>query len=180
MRPHPSADSKGFVLISVVIFVLIITLIGLSIFSLGGYETSFFGQDVNHSSSYLAAKGGLVRASFILESVDPVNNDTKRVAQTSLTPGVARVVLWQNHGAGAADTIGSVDFYPTAQLAANHPVRIDVTGQVGNSQRTLSELFYPVNIGSQSSNLLSIAGGLTVGLDGDVALDGPVRQSSND
>ncbi len=169
MRPHPSADSRGFVLISVVIFVLIITLIGLSIFTMDSFEARFLGDDLDQSRSYLAAKGGLVRGRAVLESTGLLDK-----VQQDLPPRVVSAIARQD-----GRSTGGVVFYDNPDSAHQHPVELEVKAQFGSRPRTLSALFDPVSVGAAQS-LALIANRDTMRVGPEVGITGPVRQASND
>src|SRR6476646_7178158 len=65
----PSRDpsrSSGFVLVGVVIFVLALTILGLSLFSLSTYEADFFGRSSDQAQAFYSALGGIEWAKFML------------------------------------------------------------------------------------------------------------------
>jgi hypothetical protein len=61
-----SRDDRGFALVGVVMFILVLTILGLSLFSLSGYEAQFFQHSTDSAESFQAAAGGLDRARFAL------------------------------------------------------------------------------------------------------------------
>ena len=66
--PEPGED--GFVLIGVVMFVLALTILGLSLFSLSGYEASFLGRSRSMAQAFYDATGGIDRARYMLLTRD--------------------------------------------------------------------------------------------------------------
>jgi hypothetical protein len=156
-------------LIAVVIFVLVITMVGLSIFSLGSYEAGFVARDHARARALLAAQSGLVRARAILEATGSKALVTNS-ANPGWIPGVVAMVARQG-----GDSTGNVDW-----TDPNNWVELEATAVVGNSRRTLRRYFRPQNLLGQHENLIVNRGALGVYQPGTVSLTGNVLQSSGD
>src|SRR5438128_1554566 len=60
------SPESGFVLIGVIMFVLALTILGLSLFSLSGYEVAFLGSSLDDTRAFYDALGGIDRAKFCM------------------------------------------------------------------------------------------------------------------
>ncbi len=70
-RASPSAGAqRGFALVGVVMFILVLTILGLSLFSLTGYESQFMQRSLDRAEAFHAAAGGLDRARFALTRLE--------------------------------------------------------------------------------------------------------------
>jgi hypothetical protein len=72
--PHPS--EQGFLIVGVVIFVLALTIIGLSLFSLSSFEAQFLGTSTKEAQAFYAATGGIERAMNVLGDTDSLQSVT--------------------------------------------------------------------------------------------------------
>jgi hypothetical protein len=175
LRCHSQRPGEsGFVLIGVVIFVLALTIIGISLFSLSIYEAQFLQRSIDREQAFQSAAGcGLERARFVLT----LPGDMLDSVQTSLPPGVVRTVAIQGE-----DSTGAVDWGINADS-----VLIRVTaGRVG-TQRVVEAYFRPVLTSNYYSSLITVSEGIEVEHESPVApeerdhtvlFDGPVWESS--
>jgi hypothetical protein len=172
----PRPGGAGFVLIGVVIFVLALTIIGISLFSLSSYEAQFLQRSIDREQAFQSAAGcGIERARFVLTLPDAQLDNV----QDSLPPGVVRTVAIQGE-----DSTGAVDWGINADS-----VLIRVTaGRVG-AQRVVEAYFRPVVTLNFYSSLITVSKGIEVedesplepeDRDRTVLLDGPVWESSGD
>ena len=173
------AAQRGFVLIGVVIFVLALTIIGLSLYSLSGYEAQFLQRSVDTEQAFHTAVGGIERARFVLTLLKAPPVRLEDVKQ-DLPPGVLSTVAIQTKS-GGVDSTGPVDWTIT------EPVLIRVTaGRAG--ERTLVEgTFLPILTQNYYTQLLTVSGGIEIVTgsttpphprDQKVWLDGTVWESS--
>src|SRR5947207_543262 len=65
MTSQPETE-RGFLLVGVVMFILVLTILGLSLFSLTHFEAQFMQRSTDNAESLQAAAGGLDRARFAL------------------------------------------------------------------------------------------------------------------
>lgn len=105
--PHPqrpgAARERGFALLSVIFFVLALTILGLSLFSLSNYEARFFNPALDRAGAVQAARGGLDWARFVIENTDSLN----LVWNGTRPPGLDYAVAWRDMGAGnPPDSVG--------------------------------------------------------------------------
>src|SRR5262245_17287191 len=61
-------EEAGFILPGVVMFVLVLTIIGLSLFSLSSYEAQFMHQTLRKTEAFYEAASAIDRARFVLMS----------------------------------------------------------------------------------------------------------------
>ncbi len=167
MRHAPVCSQSGFTLIAVIVFVLIISMIGLTIFTMGGFEADFVGEQIRHERAYFAAKGALIRARAVLETTQ--SKDAVRQNPPDSLGEVLSCVAIQN-----GDSIGSVVWNPSQQIDLRVQVR------VGNQVRSLGALYEPLSVGQQAWGVIANRGVTRILSPGTVKLNGPVRQASND
>ena len=167
----------GFVLIGVVIFVLALTIIGISLFSLSSYEAQFLQRSIDGEQAFQSAVGGLDRARFVLTLPAAQLADV----QNSLPPGVVRTVAIQRKGA-VEDSTGPVDWAISADS-----VLIRVTAGQAGAQRMVEGFFRPIRTQNYYSQLITVSEGIEVepessvgpvNRDRTVLLDGPIWESS--
>jgi hypothetical protein len=95
-----AAGERGFVLVGVIIFMLALTILGLSLFSLSNYESRFLGSSVDEAQAFYAASGGMEHALFALAK-DP---DHMSAVKASLP--------WENivyaRAEQGADSVGAI------------------------------------------------------------------------
>ncbi len=81
-----AAAERGFVLIGVVVMVLALTIIGISLYSLSGYEVQFFGRSYDERRATYAASGGVELVKMLVTS--PIGNPaTARLSSAGLAVG---------------------------------------------------------------------------------------------
>src|SRR6266516_3851897 len=91
-RDTRSPEQRGFVLVGVVMFVLALTILGISLFTLSNYESQFFDASYNQSQAFYDALSGIERTKYILAAT----NDPSKVG-TDLPAGVIYAGVMQ-HG----------------------------------------------------------------------------------
>src|SRR5882762_4373424 len=89
----PSAG-KGFVLVGVVMFVLALTILGISLFGLSTYEAQFYGESSNALQAFYSAAGGIERAKFVLVSQKTLESVTDNLTQPGGVEGVVYARAW--------------------------------------------------------------------------------------
>ncbi len=140
-------DERGFVLVGVVIFVLALTIIGLSLFSVSSYETQFLQRSMDSEQAYHAAMGGLERAKFVLAATSRL----ERVGQGLPVENVVSAEAIQ----GAASA-GDVHWTP------HEPITLRVTALVHDARRTVEARFVPELSRSPYTYLFSVSGHVAV------------------
>src|SRR5262245_6741389 len=61
-------SERGFVLPGVVMFVIVLTILGLSLFALSSYEAQFMNATLDETQAFYLANGAIDRAKFLLTS----------------------------------------------------------------------------------------------------------------
>jgi hypothetical protein len=142
----------GFVLVGVVIFVLALTIIGLSLFSISGYEAQFLQGAADGEQAFQSAMGGLARARFVLSLP---NSRLENVTQDLPLEDVIAASARQVQNSDTAST-GPVDWTPT------NPVFLRVTARVNGRDRTIEGSFSPRESRTYYTQLLTTSGRITV------------------
>ena len=153
MTPAPGPSRRGesgFVLIGVVIFVLALTIIGMSLYSLSGYEAQFLQRSQDGEQAFQSAVGGLERVKYVL-SASPYTMD--RVKQNFPSDLVAASAI-QVQG-GLPDSTSPVEW-------GGADVYLSVTAQVGQEQRTIRGFFRPRLTRQVYTQLVATSGGIVV------------------
>ena len=69
-----AAPQRGFVLVGVIMFMLALTILGLSLFTLSQYEYRFLGDSIDRSQAFYAASGGMEHAKFALLKTEQLSS----------------------------------------------------------------------------------------------------------
>lgn len=134
-RAGPGAGAaRGFVLVGVVMMVMALTIIGISLYSLSGYESQFFGRTLFGRQALYTASGGIELAKSLLATPlgSPPEHRLTNVARAIGREGVVSAVAWQEE---PLDSSGIVNW--------GKPVRIRVGVQVHGVTRTVEGRFLP-------------------------------------
>jgi len=149
---------NGFVLVGVVIFVLALTILGMSLYAISGYEAGFLGQSHDDTLALYQAQGGMEMVRQILaQPADSLGNYLLSAAhQVEGVEGIVRATAFQGRTGGAGlDSIGRIDF------SSDSAVRIVVTATVGANSRRLSGSFVPQASQDFYRRLFTVGGTLT-------------------
>lgn len=122
----PRAASGGFVLVGVVMFVLALTILGLSLYALSSYEAVFLGQTHDSNAALYRAQGGLAMCSSILEEASRL--DTLRALQPF--PASTGIVHAYAYKTSPADSSGPFN--------AGDIITLVVTAGQGDAERVVS------------------------------------------
>ena len=149
---------RGFVLIGVVMFVLALTILGLSLFALSSYEAQFAGRAYDSERALNVAQSGLDHAKFAL-----ARKRTLQGAHFPTVPGSPEFpagleyVRARRMDGVAPDTIANLD-----QIPSDVPVEIRVLANVNGERRMLQANFLPQQGVPIYKRLLSITDRLLV------------------
>jgi hypothetical protein len=124
--PHPG--EQGFLIIGVVIFVLALTIIGLSLFSLSSFEAQFLGTSTRGTQAFYAATGGIERAMNVLDDTDSLQAVTLDLPLENVI--YARARYWNDLDAEWEST-GVVPW------GGDPPVEIRVVAEIGGVRRVV-------------------------------------------
>lgn len=159
-----AAAERGFVLIGVVVMVLALTIIGISLYSLSGYEVQFFGRSYDERRATYAASGGVELVKMLVTS--PIGNPaTARLSSAGLAvgrEGVTSAIAWQTN---PNDTSGPVQ--------SGKPVFIRVTATVNGQAYTAGGMFTPSGRRNPYQYLYTMSGLLRYADPGDPPAPAP-------
>lgn len=169
---RPPSREGGFVLVGVVVFVLALTILGLSLFSLSSFEAQFLGRSTRSAQALSDAISGIEWARAVLTSerkLEAVANG--QPAAGTRPPRVTWVQAVQD-----GDSVGAVQ--------QGEPIRIRALAEDGRGERRMVEVqFKPTFL--LYRNLIDSYEGvhlIDVDTEGDVRRtlrDGSVRLNDN-
>ena len=172
VRIPPDASERGFMLVGVVMFMLALTILGLSLFGLSSYEAQFFNASVQREQSLKDAEGGMELVKALLQlQPQRLENAQLAVGQHGITSAIA----YQWRGPLETDTTsqGAVNWDSTIVLA--------ITARQGNEARTVQARFLPTPGELPYQKLVSAGGQIRCNTDNGTTvwgleLRGPVWQ----
>jgi len=129
-QPRRADSEAGFILPGVVMFVVVLTILGFSLFALSGYESQFMSRSLDQADAFYAANGAIDRARFLLTS-QPYPALLSRVSAGNLGPDIPYARALQE-----ADSQGIV--------LPNKVVTIRVMAEKDSVRRMLEAKFVPV------------------------------------
>jgi len=132
----------GFVLVGVVMFVLALTILGMSLFSLSSYEAEFLEQTHDSNAALYHAQGGIEMALASLQT-------TWRLEDAALAVGHEGVI-----SASAKQPLPGGGWL-TAGPMNDSTVYVTVVAQQGNQARTLTARYLPTDLNSYYKRLFT-------------------------
>jgi hypothetical protein len=142
------ASENGFLLVGVVMFVLALTILGISLFGLSSYEAQFLQQSQNDSQAFYDASGALDRAKAVLTVTGRLE-----AVQTSLPVDVDSTIATQN-----GVTSGPIAWDPSM------PVTLRAVGREATQATTLQATFRPQPDNDYYRRLVTVSTGLSFNL----------------
>ena len=138
---------RGFVLVGVVMFVLALTILGISLFSLSSYEGQFVERSIHESQALYTAQSGVEHAKFVLARRRWLID----VRQNLLVDpqGTYYACAWQ--GADSTDT-----------LVTSRTLRIRVGASVGGERRMVEVQYRPNEVANLYKRLITSHDGVFV------------------
>lgn len=106
-RTRAAAGERGFVLLGVVVMVLALTIIGVSLYALSGYESQFFSRTYFERQALYRASGGI---EIVKKLVTTSINGGYRLSNAAMAvghEGVVSAVAWQDT---PPDSTGDLDW----------------------------------------------------------------------
>ncbi|MEO5989923.1 MAG: hypothetical protein ABIU54_01170 [Candidatus Eisenbacteria bacterium] len=145
---NPRLPAPGFILVGVVMFVLALTILGLSLFTLSSYEAQSLTQShARQQGSYDAESGiEMVKALVMTPPSKSLLSATSAVGSYNVVSAVAM----QHRLGGAWDSVGSVSDDDSTLL-------IRVTSQNYGERRTLEARFTPNAVPDYYKRLFTVA-----------------------
>jgi len=156
-RGPSHVSGRGFVLIGVLMFILILTVLGLSLFSLSSFESQFFIGSLDQQRAFYSATGGIERAKFVLGSTGRLP-DARNVTGVPLE-GLVYTVAKQGDDFASADSNASVNWASNAK-----PVWIRSLAVIGGQRAMVEAQFMPHRGRSFYKRLFTLSSPL-IGLD---------------
>ena len=152
-------------------FVLALTILAVSLFSLSGYEAQFLTGSRDESRAFYDAMGGIERTKYVLAATNSLAE-----AQLNLPTGIAYASATQN-----GDSTGSIDWSDTS---ATGVVRIHVIARDGSHSRELQADYEPSSARTLYRDILATTGAIAVSQDaaqrGSIHVYGSIRTNSAD
>jgi hypothetical protein len=146
-RPSPSPRDAGFALVGIIIFLLTLTVLGLSLFSLSAFEAQLAIRSQHEAAAFHAAVGGLERAKFALLKRDSLSAVKRNLPIQGVT--YARAMQ-------GTDSIGAIRWF------ADSVVTIRVLGVDGPARKLIEARFQPKPGVRLYKHLYTTSGGVTV------------------
>ncbi len=107
------SDERGFLLVGVIVFVLALTILGLSLYELSSYEAVFLGQSRGGNRALYRAQGGLEMVKSVL-ALPPYQLATADSIVGH--EGIVRVNAWQRRTNGTIDSTGYINWGDTVSV----------------------------------------------------------------
>ncbi|MCE9627742.1 MAG: hypothetical protein K8R56_07490 [Candidatus Eisenbacteria bacterium] len=151
---HPPANGKrheqGFILVGVVMFMLALTILGLSLFALSSYEAQFFYANVSREQAMHSSESGMEVVRALI--TDPSRASTARLEDAQLAVGqfgITKALAYQRRSTNVNDTTsrGIVKWDSTLFIV--------VTTQNGGETRTIESQFLPVQAKNPYKSLIT-------------------------
>src|SRR5882724_6156313 len=142
-------DDHGFVLVGVVMFVLALTILGLSLFALSSYEGQFMDRSYDSDQALFTAQSGIEHAKFLLGRGGRLED-----VRTSLFP--SGVVYASAHLADGSDPDS------VGPLPRQDSLEIRVMANVNGERRMLAAKFTDVAGQGLYKNLLTVSDSVMV------------------
>ncbi len=149
--PDGPSSERGFVLVGVVMFVLALTILAVSLFSLSGYEAQFLKSSQDDARAFYTAAGGIERTRYVLSAKD----GSIAEAKLNLPPGVVYAnVIHQVDG----DSGRAVSWSDPTDTA----ITIRVIARQGAESRELEATYVPTFNHTLYRDILATTGALAV------------------
>ena len=157
-------DDHGFVLVGVVMFVLALTILGLSLFALSSYEGQFMNRSYDSDQAFYTAQSGIEHAKFVLARGGRLED-----VGTSLFP--SGVVYASAHLVDGTDP-DSIGAFPQQDS-----VELRVMANVNGERRMLAARFRSFTGPGLYKNLMRASDSLMTEADGADSVAGSANYS---
>jgi hypothetical protein len=166
VRARPGPES-GFLLIGVIMFVLALTILGMSLYSLSSYEADFQGRSHDSNAAFYRAQGGLEMVTQLLQASWKLDSAQVAVGHQ----GVDSVYVSQKKAGGGFLTTGPMN---------DSVVTVIVLAHSGGSSRKLVAAYQPGHNESHYTRLFTVAGTIDVNLDQRLRIRNASQTWTND
>jgi hypothetical protein len=142
--------TQGFILVGVAMFILVLTILGLSLFSLSSFESQFMIRSMRQDEAFSLAAGGIERARFALMST----GDLDSVKAFLPRDGVIYAVAMQG-----PDPLNEFADDSVGPLNPDRDIWVRVVAQSGDSRVRLRAKFHPESADDYYKRLITISQG---------------------
>ena len=140
-----ASSERGFLLVGVIMFMLALTILGLSLFALSSYEAQFFYASASREQSLQSSESGMEVVKALLHAQGKLESAQLAVGQFGITQALA----YQARSANPSDTTsrGPVNWDSTLVIV--------VAARSGGQVRTVQSRFVPVSTKNPYQQLIS-------------------------
>ena len=158
-----AANERGFMLVGVVMFMLALTILGMSLFALSSYEAQFFTASASREQSMQNAESGMELVKTLLQ-MEPQRLENAQLAVGQR--GIKRAMAYQWRSALATDTtsVGDVNWDSTIVMV--------VTAASGGTERTIQARYVPTARQSPYKQLITAGRGIRYDTSNDSQIEG--------
>jgi Tfp pilus assembly protein PilX len=147
------ANERGFILVGVVTFMIALTILGLSLFTLSSYEAQFFYASQSREQALQSSESGIEVVKSLLS--DPAVPSTYRfrleAAQLAVGHfGITQALAYQMRSGGDTTSRGPINWDSTLVIV--------VAARTGGEERTVQSRFVAVSIKDPYQQLISSGG----------------------
>jgi hypothetical protein len=151
------ADERGFILVGVVMFMIALTILGLSLFALSSYEAQFFYASQSREQALQSSEGGMEVVKSLLSDPGVPSSVRYRLEAAQLAVGhfgISQALAYQARSGNPNDTTsrGPVNWDSTLVIV--------VTARAGGEERSVQSRFRPVPNKNPYQQLISAGQGL--------------------
>lgn len=148
-RPPVTAE-RGFILVGVITFMLVLTILGLSLFALSSYESQFFGASATREQALQNCESGMDLVKALLQSQYPQRLENARLAVGQFGITSALAYQWQSGNVNDTLSQGPVQWDSTLVIV--------VTASSRGSERTIEAKFIPSSDENPYQRLVTAGG----------------------
>jgi hypothetical protein len=151
------ADEQGFILVGVVMFMIALTILGLSLFALSSYEAQFFYASQSREQALQSSESGMEVVKSLLSDPSVPSTYRYRLEAAQLAVGhfgITQALAYQARSSDPNDTTsrGPVNWDSTLVIV--------VSGRAGGEERSVQTRFRPVPNKNPYQQLISAGQGL--------------------
>ena len=147
--PSTAADERGFLLVGVIMFMLALTILGLSLFALSSYEAQFFNTSAAREQSLQSSESGMEVVKQLL-SAPPYRLESAQLAVGQF--GITRALAYQRRTTDTS-SVGLVNW--------DSMLVIVVSARSGGEERTVQARFQPTATRNPYQRLVTCGLGLS-------------------
>lgn len=133
VRAVAGSGERGFMLVGVVIFVLALSILGLSLFSLSSFEAQFMGGTSDEQQAFYSALGGLERAKYVLAA-------KSQLPAVKLNLPLENVIYARARWAGTSDSVSAI---VANDWKTHRKIEVRVMAEYRGARRMIEADYYP-------------------------------------